>query len=267
MFVHPSKRYRLYIDETGTQTLKKAHEDRFLCLMGIIMLQQTHNDKFAPSVTELKADLFGHCADSPVILHRRDMVRGEGHFESLKDDPFLAMEFERRWLKLVEGAQFLAIAGAIDKDAHVKKYVVWQHDPYHYCLEILVERFVKWLNRHGFVGDVVIEARGKFADKRLKRAYSGLWANGNNAVTAALVQKCLTSKELKFCSKADDIAAVQLADSLAHPVLRYMKTTHLNEAPAVGFGSRLVDVLVASKLARQPKTGLIEGWGLKWLPE
>jgi hypothetical protein len=42
-----------------------------------------------------------------------------------------------------------------------------------------------------------------------------------------------------------------------------MKTLHLNEAPAVGFGAQLVEELVKSKLARQPKTGLITGWGLK----
>jgi hypothetical protein len=267
MFVHSSKRYRLYIDETGTQTLKTAHEDRFLCLMGVIMLQQTHDDTFSPLFRQLKSDLFGHSADNPMIFHRREMVRGEPPFQALKEDPFLAMDFERRWLDLIGRTQFLALAGAIDKDAHKRKYVVWQHDPYHYCLEILVERFVKWLTRHNFVGDVVVEARGKFADKRLKRAYHRLYRHGNNAVSAAQVQHCLLSRELKFRSKRDDVAAIQLADSLAHPTLRYMKTVHLNEAPAAGFGARLVELLLESKLARHPRTGLIEGWGLKWLPE
>jgi hypothetical protein len=45
-----------------------------------------------------------------------------------------------------------------------------------------------------------------------------------------------------------------------------MKTENLNEPPAAGFGARLVDVLKANKLARKPKTDLIQGWGLKWLP-
>lgn len=267
MFVHPSRRYRLYIDETGTQTLKKAHEDRFLCLLGVIMLQQTHDTTFTQSFRQLKADIFGHSKDSPVILHRREMVRGKPPFQALREDPFLAMEFERRWLDLINTAPFLVIGGAIDKKAHKDKYVVWQHDPYHYCLEILVERFVKWLTRHGFVGDVVIEARGKFADKRLKKAYHRLYHNGNNAITAGQAQAVLLSRELKFNSKEDDVAALQVADSLAHPVLRYMKTIHLNEAPAVGFGAQLIDLLLKSKLARQPKTGVVEGWGLKWLPQ
>lgn len=235
--------------------------------MGVIMLQQRHDTTFTSDFQRLKSDLFGHSPENRVVLHRREMVRAEPPFQGLKDNPFLAMDFERDWLDLVAKSSFLAIAGAIDKEAHVKKYVVWQHDPYHYCLEVLVERFVKWLNRHGFVGDVLIESRDKFADKRLKKAYQTLYSNGNNAVTAAQVQAALTSKELKFARKSDDVAGLQLADSLAHPVLRHLKTKHLNESPAVGFGARLVDVLLASKFARQPKTGLIEGWGTKWLPE
>ncbi|MDO9486763.1 MAG: DUF3800 domain-containing protein [Sphingomonadaceae bacterium] len=266
MFVHSTKRYRLYIDETGTQTLKKAHHDRFLCLMGIIMLQSTHDTKFTDALCAIKTDLFGHSSENPVILHRRDMVRGEPPFEALQQDPFLAMEFERRWLALINSSQFLAMACAIDKDEHVKKYVVWQHDPYHYCLEMLLERFVKWLNRHNFVGDVIVESRTKFADKRLKASYARFYNNGNSVVTAEMAQRRLTTREIKFGRKSDDIAGHQLADSLAHPVLRYMKTQHVGDPPAVGFGAQLVEALKVAKLARKPKTELIDGWGLKWLP-
>lgn len=266
MFVHPSKRYRLYIDETGTQTLKKAHVDRFLCLMGIVMLQETHDQTFTADVHKIKADMFGHTAETPVILHRREMVRGDPPFERLKADPFFAVEFEDRWTALVEKSAYLAMACAIDKDEHVKKYVVWQHDPYHYCLEMLLERFVKWLVRHNFKGDVLVESRDKFADKRLKAAYRRFYDNGNSVVTAKSAQAVLTSKEIKFGRKSDDIAGHQLADSLAHPVLRYMKTINLQEPPASGFGARLVDLLKVNKLARKPKTDIIQGWGLKWLP-
>lgn len=266
MFVHPSKRYRLYIDETGTQTLKKSHVDRFLCLMGIIMLQETHDAEFSVAVKSIKADMFDHCDEAPIILHRREMVRGEMPFERLKADPFFAMEFEKRWTELVEKSAYLAMACAIDKDEHMRKYVVWQHDPYHYCLEMLLERFVKWLKRHNFKGDVLVESRDKYADKRLKAAYRRFYENGNSTVSASTAQEFLTSKELKFGCKSDDIAAHQLADSLAHPVLRYMKTENLNEPPATGFGARLVEILKAGKLARKPKTDLIQGWGLKWLP-
>ncbi|MBB5987861.1 hypothetical protein HNP60_003835 [Sphingobium sp. B1D3A] len=234
--------------------------------MAIVMLQETHDQAFTTEVLKIKTDMFGHSAEAPVIFHRRDMVRGEPPFERLKADPFFAMEFETRWTDLVEKSAYLAMACAIDKDEHIKKYVVWQHDPYHYCLEMLLERFVKWLKRHKFCGDVVVESRDKYADKRLKAAYRRFYDSGNLAVTAEMAQEVLTSKELKFARKSDDIAGHQLADSLAHPILRYMKTENLNEPPATGFGARLVDILKATKLARKPRTDLIQGWGLKWLP-
>jgi hypothetical protein len=234
--------------------------------MGIVMLQETHDNAFTSAVTQIKTEMFGHTPEAPVIFHRREMVRGEAPFERLKSDPFFAVEFEDRWIELVEKSAYLAMACAIDKDEHVRKYVVWQHDPYHYCLEMLLERFVKWLKRQNFQGDVLVESRDKYADKRLKAAYSRFYENGNSTVTAKAAQEALTSKEIKFGRKSDDIAAHQLADSLAHPVLRYMKTVNLQEPVAAGFGARLVEILKITKLARKPKTDLIQGWGLKWLP-
>lgn len=267
MFIHPSKRYRLYIDETGTQTLKQAHTDRFLCLTGLVMRQDAHDGAFTVAMDSIKDELFNQTPTSPVIFHRREMVRGEGIFERLQSDPLFAMEFEQRWLDLLDKSQFIVIAGAIDKKAHKEKYKVWQHDPYHYCLQVLVERFVMWCKRHKFCGDVLIESRDKWADKRLKAAYSHFYHNGEGRVSALDAQACLTTKEIKFARKSDNVAAHQLADSLAHPVLRYLKSQHLGEPPAVGFGNRLVEKLLLDRFARHPKTRVISGWGHKWLPE
>lgn len=264
MFTIPSKRYRLYIDETGTQTLKAAHADRFLCLMGIIMRQDVHDGQFTASLNALKFSFF---EDIGVVLHRREMVRGEPPFEQLANDADYCAQFEDAWLELVSNSNYIAIAGAIDKVAHKDKYKVWQHDPYHYCLEILVERFVRWMKRHKFVGDVLIESRDKWADKRLKKAYAHFYNNGNGNVSASEAQSVLLSREIKFGNKRDNIAGHQLADSLAHPVLRHLKTVKLSLPPATGYGQKLVDALIEKRLARRPKTDHIEGWGLKWLPE
>lgn len=268
-FVPPFARYRLYIDETGTQTLKAAHADRFLCLAGIIMRQDVHDGPFTLRLNELKASFFGVTPPGvPLILHRRDMVRGEPPFELLTSDAKFQASFEEAWLDLVGNSSYLALAGAIDKVAHRDKYKVWQFDPYHYCLEVLVERFVKWLDRHKFVGDVLVESRGKWADKRLKKAYSHFYQSGNGAVSAAKAQRVLLSREIKFANKSDDVAGHQLADSLAHPLLRYLKSEKLGVAPASGFGARIVQELMRQpRLARHPQTGKFDGWGLKWLPE
>ena len=265
---HPANRYRLYIDETGIQSLKTAHSgrDRYLCLMGIVMKRDVHDGPTTERLTQIKQDIFGHTEDSPVILHRREIVRGEPPFDVLRKNPALAREFEARWLALVRETNYLAMAAAIDKISHVDRYKVWQHDPYHYCLECLLERYVKWMNRHGFVGDVMIEARGKGPDKKLKHAYRHFHRFGKGNLSATTIQQRLTSAEPKFARKTDDVAGLQLADSLAHPTLAHMKASSTGEAVPESFGRQLVDLLLQHKFARHPKYGTIDGWGLKLLP-
>lgn len=232
--------------------------------MGIIMRQDVHDGPFTASLNALKFCFF---QDTSIIFHRRDMVRGKPPFEMLKTDDAFRGDFEARWLEFVLESNYIAIAGAIDKAAHTEKYKIWQYDPYHYCLEILVERFVRWMKRHRFVGDVLVESRGRWADKRLKKAYAHFYNCGNGNVPARDAQSVLLSREIKFGNKADNIAGHQLADSLAHPVLRHLKTEKLGLPPATGYGPKLVEALIDRRLARRPKDGLIAGWGLKWLPE
>lgn len=159
------------------------------------------------------------------------------------------------------------MASAIDKHAHLEKYKVWQHDPYHYCMECLLERYVKWLNRNGFVGDVLVESRGKYPDKRLKRAYRTFYTRGSGHLSPTLAQARLTSGELKLAIKRDDVAAHQLADSLAHPTLTYMRSKYDGAQIREGYGQQLVQLLLQHRLARHPVTHEIDGWGLKWLPK
>jgi hypothetical protein len=127
MLIHPSQRYRLYIDETGIQSIKAAN-DRYLCLMGIIMRGDVHDKVATPRLRQIKEDIFGHTDDTPVILHRRELSRGEPPFDRLRKDDALSKEFEARWLSLLREIQYLAMAAAIDKKAHVERYKVWQHD-------------------------------------------------------------------------------------------------------------------------------------------
>jgi hypothetical protein len=125
---------------------------------------------------------------------------------------------------------------------------------------------VKWLNRHGFVGDVLVESRGRGPDKRLKAAYKRFYVNGGDHLSTSVVQARLTSGELKLAMKQEDVAGHQLADSLAHPTLKYMRGRYEGAEVREGFGQQLVKVLLQHRLARHPKTQEIEGWGLKWLP-
>jgi hypothetical protein len=133
-------------------------------------------------------------------------------------------------------------------------------------LECLLQRYVYWLNRHGFYGDVVVESRGKGPDKKLKNAYKTFYRRGMDRLSTSVIQARLTSGELKIALKSDDVAGHQLADSLAHPTLRYMQSKYDGAPLTASFGQQLIDVLIQHKFSRHPKTLEIDGWGLKWLP-
>ena len=234
--------------------------------MGIIVRQDTHDNVLHPAMESIKADLFNHSSENLVILHRSEILRKIGPF-LVMEDPEIKEEFDRRFLALVVDTPYLSISAAIDKLAHVKKYIVWQHNPYHYCLECILERYVKWLKRRNYYGDVLIEARTTLTDKRLKNAYKFFYENGTEYCKVGDIQSRLISKEPKFKTKNANISALQLADLLAHPTHKYMRNFHFGFENPQDYGQSLVQELIKSKLLRNPRDhSAIWGWGLKWLP-
>ncbi len=261
-------RCRLYIDEVGNGDLSGAKNDdniRYLSLTGIITTRRNHDAFMQPRLDALKTEFFGHGVSTPVILHRRDITNRKGPFSVLKD-PSLRAQWDARIMAYLAEQSYIAITVIIDKREHLRRYTVWHYDPYHYCMHCLIERYVSWLNRNGFTGDAVIEARGKFPDKRLKKSYRNVYENGTDWQAPKLAQKALTTRELKFYTKKDNCAGLQVADLIAHPSSRAMRHARDGMEPPADFGRRIADLLESSKLARNPRNGTIYGYGRKWLP-
>lgn len=257
---------RLFIDEVGNGDLKgAAHDDnaRFLSLTGILTKQDIHDQSFQPAVLDFKKELLGSDA---IILHRREIMRREGAFTVLRDDKLRAL-FDTRLLLLIRELPYIVSTVTIDKREHLNTYKVWQFQPYHYCLRCLIERYVLWLARHGTSGDVAIEPRTPKADEQVKNSFELIYKHGTQHVAGTTIQKHLTSREIKFFSKARNIAAMQLCDLVAHPSYRYAKLKKFNQSVPKDFGSAVVSILLERKYARHPKSKKIEGWGLKWLPK
>lgn len=63
---------------------------------------------------------------------------------------------------------YRVITVVIDKKLHRDQYQVWHFLPYHYCLAVLLERFVLFLHYGNYRGDVMIESRGGQEDHKLK---------------------------------------------------------------------------------------------------
>jgi hypothetical protein len=265
-FITPEKRYRLFFDETGNGDLEAAARnpnERYLSLTGIVIRQDHHDGYVTRRLNLLKKHIFG---DDNVILHRRDIMRKEGVFAILRNDE-RCREFDARLAAIIAECVSVAFTVSIDKLEHKNKYVVWQHNPYHYLLECLLERFALWLRRHNCNGDMIGEARNPTHDAPLKRAFRHFYLHKTGSlVNASLIQARLTSKELRLKPKSCNIAGLQLADILAHPCHRSLKFEQLGETIPPDYGTFLVSIMRRSIYDRNPQTGAIQTYGTKWLP-
>lgn len=259
-------KYRLYVDEVGNPDLKSSRDPnhRYLSLTGVIFELQYVQDFFGPKLEGLKRKYFGSHPDDPVILHRKELVNRRHPFHALRN-PDTEAAFNSDLLDLLTDSEFTAITVVIDKFEHNERYRKWQYDPYHYCLKVLVERFVLWLRAVDTQGDVMSEARGGKENQRLKEAFKRVFNLGSEYVEASVFQDRLTSRELKVKQKANNVAGLQLADLVAHPSFKAALAKRNNEALPDGFGRRITEVLEATKYYRNSR-GKIEGWGRKWLP-
>lgn len=263
-------RCRLYIDEVGNGDLKAAANDdnaRYLSLTGIITTVSLHDSEFQPDLDLLKEKFFDHCVERPVILHRRDVMDRKGPFSVLHNDQVRA-EFDQCLFDLLSSLPYVVITVTIDKKRHLEQYTTWRFDPYHYCMHCMVERFVRWLDDHGpeFVGDVVAEARNKNPDKKLKASFARVYKHGTEHVSVEMMRARLTSSELKLHPKKDNVAGLQVADAIAHPLYRAMRHDRDGVLRPQDFGSRIATMVEEGKYRRSPYNGTINGYGRKWLP-
>ncbi|MBN1824708.1 MAG: DUF3800 domain-containing protein [Candidatus Eisenbacteria bacterium] len=256
----------MYIDEVGNSGIACSTNPlhRHLSLTGIIIDLQHVNDILFPELESFKSKFFLNHPDDPVVLHRKDLIRKSGPFAVLKD-PSKNILFNKTLLSLLAKWEYRVITVAIDKHEHQRRYTTWLFDPYHYCLRILVERFVLFLNSKHALGDVMAESRGGKEDLRLKESFARIHVEGTEYVPVELVQERLTSRQLKVKNKKNNIAGLQLADMIAHPSFRACVTKKQKEKLPETFGGQIAAILESKKYHRDPK-GRIEGWGRKWLP-
>jgi hypothetical protein len=259
-------KYRLYVDEVGNPDLKSSdHEDhRYLCLTGVIFELQYVNSVLFPEIEKLKRDFFGSHPDDPIILHRKELLYKKPPF-SILQDPKTEERFNLILLNKLKNWDYKVISVIIDKKEHDERYSTWKYDPYHYCQEILVERFRLFLNINKAKGDLMFESRGGKEDLRLKRSFRNIIENGTNNLSAEDLQLHYTSKEVKIKPKTANISGLQVADLIAHPARRwFLKNVFKKDNGKITFGDKIIDILVKDKFFRYKDE--IYGYGIKKLP-
>ena len=82
-----SKIYRLYVDEVSNTDIhgKLQENQRYLSLTGLIFELNCARETVFPVIEKLKQDFFDSHPDSPVVLHRKELVNKKYPFHTLRD--------------------------------------------------------------------------------------------------------------------------------------------------------------------------------------
>ena len=211
-------KYRMYVDESGNSDLNYTGDpnSKFLALTGVVIDLEHVRNKVHPEMESLKTAYFDSHPDEPVILHRSDIMNRRGAFQPLRDSR-VNNTFGREILKCLKEWEYVVITVCLDKEKHVKHYGTWSRDPYHYCMEVLLECFCVLMCQLHSTGDVMAESRGGKEDRRLKDEFRKLWENGTDGLEPESIQRLLTSRELKVKPKSANTAGLQLADLIVNP--------------------------------------------------
>jgi len=176
------------------------------------------------------------------------------------------MQFNAAVLNRLEDWQYQVITVVIDKKSHRDQYSVWRYHPYHYCLAVMLERYILFLHYGNHRGDVMVESRGRVEDEKLKDSFRRLYQDGTDRIPAERWQERLTSMELKVKPKTANIPGLQLADLIAHPSRReILLDNKLIADDRDTFGNKICAILRDDKYLRS-RTGQISGYGKKLLP-
>lgn len=241
----------LFLDESGDHNLTVIDENYPLfVLTGCLIDEVYHKNILTPKIVGFKKEIFGK---KNIILHYVDYTRNQKGFESMSDKKFRE-SFYLKLNKIIKDTDFTLIACIIDKMKHKRRYELLAIDPYLLALEILVERFVKFLQVSKEKGVIIAESRGSQLDNELELAFLNLKING----TRFLQPKEITDNIEQFIikKKGEDIAGLQLVDTLATPIgRRYLKKVN-----------HYIDYETIKTKFRRIQCGRYKGYGLVILP-
>lgn len=258
--------YRLYVDEVGTDDVGAVETDseRYLSLTGVAMRTDVARDVLTPRLNKIKAEIFNHDPDEPIIFHRKKIVKESGPFCILTNKDRREL-FDREMMSIKYEAEYKVITALIGKKAMLKKEAWNNKHPYHYLMEVLVEKYARFLERMDDIGDIMPEGRMGKKDERLQSAYIGVRARGTYYVSRDRIQRRIPSSHLKFRYKRDNVAGLQLADLLAHPSHMIIRE-RMGHAVKLGSYCCAVKNLLMKEKYDRSNGGNIIGYGMKWLP-
>lgn len=208
----------VYLDEAGDHSLEREDEDFpvFVLVMFICDIED-YIKSIVPAAYQLKFDYFGH---EGVVLHSRDIRKGQGDFTFLRDAQS-RQPFYERINEIMGGENYKLIASVIRKQEHKARYGRNAENPYDLSLEFCMERLVRLLEGIGQSEcEVIAESRGRSEDDELRLSFLTTITGGTSYVGAERFRQI--KFQLTFLKKSMNVVGTQLADLAAYPIARYV---------------------------------------------
>ena len=188
-----------------------------------------------------------------------------GHFRP-RFDPDTCDRFDALLLNYLTTTEYTVITALIDKKAMLSKTYWSRNHPYHYLMEILVEKYVQFLERSDDTGDIMPEQRRGKKDRALEIAYAQVRTIGLDYVDARRIKARLPANHLKFRDKRASVTGLQICDLVAHPSHMFIRLRQRHAVILGAFANRILPILRDYKYDRSPRNGRIQGYGIKYLP-
>ncbi len=210
--------WMVFFDESG-DALLTGIDPHFpiLNLTAVAIRLSDYWDHVVPGVSQFK---HRHFNTDRVVLHASSIRRRTGAFQRLAD-PKRYSAFMADLVKTLERLPFQVISATIDKEILITRYKR-PHDPYDLAMQFCLERVCRWLHDTGQSRkqtQLVFESRGKRPDRQARAFVEGL-CHQTPALGRTAPPFALTPFEPLFIPKRANVAGLQLADLLAHPLAR-----------------------------------------------
>ncbi len=205
--------YIVYVDESGDPSLPGDPKYPVFVLTFVIVKKDTYRRYIIPSIQELKFEFFGH---DTVNLHSYDIRQKRGDFTFLMDE-----EKHNKFIgavnEIMEEARYVLISAGIRKSEFKKN----SRDMYHMALQFCLERLNDFLllnNQQQRETHVILESRGKKEDKQLREEFTKILNNEYDRKQTHKRDYGETPLTLKFAKKQSNLAGLQIADLVGHPI-------------------------------------------------
>lgn len=206
------KEYYLFLDES-----KNTPPSIHFALGGCAIEKSVYEEKICPFIRELKKDIF---ADENIVLHESELRM------ATKDIYKVMRQKEKRELfwsnmgDLFNEKDITVFAAVINPSDYKTKYNSrFLNDEYFVCLEVIVENFVHFLEKHNAIGTIYLESQNPKADNRLTNYFQQLVKRGTRCMNNHAVRTQIAT--FNFYQKSDLNIGLQIADFVPNTMKKY----------------------------------------------